>query len=786
VSFRRLLAFALALGIAGWTATDALAFRVVPINNGTTLVFSADGGEGNTLTVSLDGGTYTFTDSTATATVVDPSCNGQPGDNTVTCPAAGVTRLEIGLDDQDDNAAVSADTPSIIRGDEGVDMLTGGGGQDQLDGGEGVDTLNGGAGNDEINAESVGVFLDEVPGLSNDLDGGPGDDTLSGGGGEDTVQGGTGNDTIRGWAGGDILDGGDDADALTGGAGDDTMRGGAGDDRVGDDSTSISGQPPDLGDDQLDGGDGNDVLRPGAGPTLGSDDDALNGGAGFDSVVFEQRSAPVAVFMDGAPNDGAAGEADNVAGDVERLVGGQAEDTLVGGPAAETIDGFRGADTIRGGAGADTLDGGVDDAEGDDVSGGEGDDQVRGNAGDDALAGDAGNDVVEGGGGADSASGGDGGDSVTGGPGVDAVSGGSGDDTLDGSAVGPVGVDEADTVSGDAGNDALEGGDGDDTLTGGTGVDTMSGELGSDTVEYVSARSAVEVTLNDRSDDGEQGERDNVRSDVENVSGGGVEDTFTGSGDANTLDGGTGEDFVDGRRGADQLLGGASVDVVRSRDGRADVVDCGQSRDFAIVDRADRVRRCERADSAGGRPTVGADLLLRPTAGQAEFGPPEASRTVPLLDRIEMPVGSFVDATKGGVRLTAASGRRARQAGSFRGALFRVLQRRGRRPITELRVKGGDFSRCKRGSRRGGAAAAQVRRRTIRRLRARARGRFRAQFRHSSATVRGTVFTVEDRCDGTLTRVRRGAVVVRDFRLRRTIVVRAGRSYLARAPAPRG
>ena len=38
-----------------------------------------------------------------------------------------------------------------------------------------------------------------------------------------------------------------------------------------------------------------------------------------------------------------------------------------------------------------------------------------------------------------------------------------------------------------------------------------------------------------------------------------------------------------------------------------------------------------------------------------------------------------------------------------------------------------------------------------------------------------------DRCDGTLTTVRRGRVAVRDLRRRRTIVVRAGGRYLARA-----
>jgi Ca2+-binding RTX toxin-like protein len=788
---RVLLTLAVALALSAAAAADALAFGVV--RTGNTIGYTADTGEINTLTVSLNAGTYTFKDDTGIAGVGSVVGCTRVDDHTVECPAAGIQELQIRLGDLADKAEVLPDTTSLVLGQDGSDDLTGGGANDQLDGGDGEDTIRGGAGNDELNAESIGTFLDEVPGLQNSLDGGPGNDTIGGGGGQDTVQGGSGNDTIRGWAGVDTLDGGDDADFVTGGAGNDAMRGGAGDDELGDSSVLIQGVPPDCGDDQLDGGTGNDLLRPGAGPTpcdadpgspVLSDNDILNGGAGADQVVFERRVAPVNVFIDDNANDGGAGEADNVATDVERLVGGQAEDMLVGSPAGETIDGFRGADTVRGGGGPDVVDGGADDAESDDVSGGDGDDQVRGNAGDDALAGDAGDDTLEGGGGADDASGGGGNDNVTGGPGIDVVAGGAGNDTLDGSAIGPVGEDGADTVNGGEGNDAIEGGDGDDTMAGGPGVDTMSGESGRDTVEYTTAASSVTVTLNNRADDGERRERDNVRTDVENVSGGGVRDTFTGSRDANTLDGGTGEDFVDGRRGRDALLGGASVDVVRARDGRRDVVDCGQSTDFAIVDRVDRVRRCERTDSGGGRPTMGKDVVVSPAAKGVEFGPPESSRTVPLLDRIQVPLASFVDSTRGAVRLAADGRRSARESALLRGASFSIFQRRARRPITDLRLKGGNFRQCRRTRGRGGATAA-LSRRQIRRLRMRANGNFRASGRHSSATVRGTILTIADRCDGTLTRVHRGVVVVHDFRLRRNIVVRAGKSYLARPrPSP--
>ena len=39
-----------------------------------------------------------------------------------------------------------------------------------------------------------------------------------------------------------------------------------------------------------------------------------------------------------------------------------------------------------------------------------------------------------------------------------------------------------------------------------------------------------------------------------------------------------------------------------------------------------------------------------------------------------------------------------------------------------------------------------------------------------------------DRCDGTLTKVSRGKVAVRDFRRHKTILLRKGKHYLAKAP----
>ena len=194
-------------------------------------------------------------------------------------------------------------------------------------------------------------------------------------------------------------------------------------------------------------------------------------------------------------------------------------------------------------------------------------------------------------------------------------------------------------------------------------------------------------------------------------------------------------------------------------------------------------------------PTVGATANVQPKSGTVLVGIPAGSARraragavqkgitfVPLEEARQVPVGSFLDTTRGTVELVTATGAPTQtQAGEFSAGLFQILQSRARKAkgLTELRLKGAGFDRCR--TRGGRAGAAQLSRRTIRRLRASAEGRFRTRGRHSAATVRGTVWITADRCDGTLTTVKRGTVAVRDLRRKRTIIVKAGKSYLAPA-----
>jgi hypothetical protein len=187
-------------------------------------------------------------------------------------------------------------------------------------------------------------------------------------------------------------------------------------------------------------------------------------------------------------------------------------------------------------------------------------------------------------------------------------------------------------------------------------------------------------------------------------------------------------------------------------------------------------------ENVGASVVRGTVLVGVPSRAGSAHAAQKGVSFVPLTASRRIPVGSFLDTRRGTVRMTSARDTAGNtQSGTFASGLFQVLQsrRRSARGLTDIVLKGSSFRRCRR--RRGSRRAAAAQRSIVRRLRANARGRFRTRGRHSAATVRGTVWDTVDRCDGTLTRVRRGRVAVRDFRRKRTIVLRAGKSYLARA-----
>jgi hypothetical protein len=178
-------------------------------------------------------------------------------------------------------------------------------------------------------------------------------------------------------------------------------------------------------------------------------------------------------------------------------------------------------------------------------------------------------------------------------------------------------------------------------------------------------------------------------------------------------------------------------------------------------------------------PVLGRTVVVAPGSGKVRVRRPASPRFRLLDTPKRVPVGSMVDVREGRVTLVSAvDGDGELQAGTFWGSQFQVRQRRRRGGMTRLVLRGGNFAGC--GAAPAGTRAAASRRRRIRGLWGRDRhGRFSTHGQNSVATTRGTSWFTEDRCDGTLTRVSQGSVTVRDLVNDRTVIVRAGHSYLA-------
>jgi hypothetical protein len=176
-------------------------------------------------------------------------------------------------------------------------------------------------------------------------------------------------------------------------------------------------------------------------------------------------------------------------------------------------------------------------------------------------------------------------------------------------------------------------------------------------------------------------------------------------------------------------------------------------------------------------PAIGESMNVALSTGSVLVRLPGGSRAVPLTDVASVPVGALVDTRRGSVQLRTQVAGGKTQTGTFHGGLFEVRQPKGAGGMTELVLRGA-LPTCGAG---GARAAATPSKRPPRRLWGRDdHGRFRTRASNSVATVRGTAWYTEDRCGGTLTRVTKGSVAVRDLHSGRTVVVRAGHSHLAK------
>ena len=225
----------------------------------------------------------------------------------------------------------------------------------------------------------------------------------------------------------------------------------------------------------------------------------------------------------------------------------------------------------------------------------------------------------------------------------------------------------------------------------------------------------------------------------------------------------------------------------------------GKKANFAPVSGTVYVKPPSRAKIAGFETNLTAHAVAALTKGVG---------FIPLTEARQLPVGTEVAARGGTLNVTTATaaskkGRRTQtQTGEFSEGLFEVLQSDNRRlkgltvltlldsgtlpgaPSykTECAVVGTTTSVPGGENRDVELKRHKLSKKVLQTLKASEHGNYQTRGRYSAATVRGTIFTVTDRCDGTLTVVKRGVVVVTDFRRRKNITLRTGQSYLAEAP----
>jgi hypothetical protein len=168
-------------------------------------------------------------------------------------------------------------------------------------------------------------------------------------------------------------------------------------------------------------------------------------------------------------------------------------------------------------------------------------------------------------------------------------------------------------------------------------------------------------------------------------------------------------------------------------------------------------------------PTLNKSVVAEPVKGKV-LVKEKGKNTFVELSEAAIGNGSEVDTRKGTVEITTSAG----DVAQFHDGIFKVSQSGG---ITTLTLSE-KLTGCPKKSGRASAAATKPK---SRKLWGDGKGKFRTKGQYGAATIRGTEWLVQDTCTTTFFRTKVGTVKVRDDVKKKTIVLRAPKSYTARA-----
>jgi hypothetical protein len=183
-------------------------------------------------------------------------------------------------------------------------------------------------------------------------------------------------------------------------------------------------------------------------------------------------------------------------------------------------------------------------------------------------------------------------------------------------------------------------------------------------------------------------------------------------------------------------------------------------------------------------PTLGVTGNVALAGGVVLVKLPGSATFVALTRARQLPFGTIIDATNGRVTVTTIGPHGRPQTITFYEGELRLTQ--GRNGVVVATLVGGDFSVCPTARERShiarAASSRASRKHTVRKLWAEGHGSYSTKGNYAAGAVLGTRWLTVDMCGGTLIRVASDRVAVTNLVNHRRVTVKAGHSYLAKAP----
>jgi hypothetical protein len=183
-------------------------------------------------------------------------------------------------------------------------------------------------------------------------------------------------------------------------------------------------------------------------------------------------------------------------------------------------------------------------------------------------------------------------------------------------------------------------------------------------------------------------------------------------------------------------------------------------------------------------PVLAVSGNVAPVSGVVLVKLPGSSSFIALTSLRNIPFGTIIEATHGKVTVTTQGPHGEPQSMTFFEGQFKLTQ--GRNGVVIAELNGGNFSVCPTARERAHVALASAAhaspKHVVRKLWAEGHGSYTTKGNYAAGAVLGTRWLTEDLCDGTLIKVATDKVAVTNLVNHKKKTVKAGHSYLAKAP----